>query len=236
MKIIGVTGNSGAGKTTFTEYFNTKPSIGVIHVDELTCSVKRKYFSMFLQAKEKNTTENTKRNPKLKSEVKAIFYKNKFMFKILMAIRNRLIKNDLFKKIDEFKKQGKKAIVIDDWAISTQKELLPKLSQVYFLQRPFVKRRKGLRVRDDITEKEAALYDLPYALEFVKKPKDVPVSIINNEGSIEELYESAEEVYKSLGELTFDERYSLRGKINYRDVAVKLGRIKDLDSKEREND
>ena len=49
-----------------------------------------------------------------------------------------------------------------------------------------------------------------------------------------ELYSKAEEVYRQRGELTFDERYSLRGKVNFRDVAIKLGKIKELNEKERD--
>ena len=98
MKLIGVMGNSGSGKTTFTEYLGTKSTVGVIHVDKLTGEVKKKYFWAFLQGKDKNTTENTKNNPKLRPGAKAIFYKNKIMFNLLMALRNRLIGKELKNK------------------------------------------------------------------------------------------------------------------------------------------
>ena len=35
MKIIGVMGNGGSGKTTFTTYFEQKTNVGVIHVDDI---------------------------------------------------------------------------------------------------------------------------------------------------------------------------------------------------------
>ena len=261
MKLIGVMGNSGTGKTTFTEYLSTKPTVGVIHVDKLTGEVKKKYFRMFLQGNDKNTTETTKTNPKLIPGAKAIFYRNKTMFNILMAIRNKLISKELNKQIDDFKKQGKSLVVIDDWAITTQKELMPKLSHLYFMQRGFGERREALKARDNITTKEAKLYDIPYALKFIKPPRlnksvkakfykglekeikphkgdrpELEVTYIANNGTIEELYAKAEEVYRQRGELTFDERYSLRGKVNFRDVAIKLGKIKELNEKERDED
>ena len=86
MKLIGVMGNSGTGKTTFTEYLSTKPTVGVIHVDKLTGEVKKKYFRMFLQGNDKNTTETTKTNPKLRPGAKAIFYKNKTNLKFLPSL------------------------------------------------------------------------------------------------------------------------------------------------------
>lgn len=234
MKLIGVMGNSGTGKTTFTEYLETKPSVGVIHIDTLTSDVKKKYFRLFLQPKEKNSTESTKNNPKVKMGAKAIFYKNKFAFKFLMTIRNKLIGKELERQIDELKKDGKKVIVIDDWALPTHKKLMPKFSHIYAMKRRFTDRRKGLTQRDAISIEEAKLYDLPYALRFIKVPKQPNVTSISNYGSIEELYASAEEVYQSLGELSFDERYSLRGKINFRDVAIKLGKVKELGEQARQ--
>ena len=234
MKLIGVMGNSGSGKTTFTEYLETKPSVGVIHVDAITSDVKKKFFRPFLQPKEKNNTESTKNNPKVRMGAKAIFYKNKFTFNLLMKLRNKLIGKELERQIEEYKRDGKKLIVIDDWALPTHKNLLPKFSYIYAMKRRFTERREGLKQRDNISIEEAKLYDIPYALRFIRVPKQSNVIPVNNYGTIEELYASAEDVYQSLGELSFDERYSLRGKINFRDVAIKLGKAKEIGEKTRQ--
>ncbi len=228
MKLIGVMGNSGSGKTTFTEYLGTKQSVGVIHVDSITSDIKKKYFRLFLQGKDKNTTESTKNNPKVKIGAKVFFYKNKFLFNLLMSIRNKLIGKELERQINEFKRNGKSLVVVDDWALPTHKKLLPKFSHIYAMKRKFLDRRIGLKQRDNITVEEARLYDIPYSLKFIQVPKQPNVSSINNYGTIEDLYASAEEVYQSIGELSFDERYSLRGKINFRDVAIKLGKIREV--------
>ena len=76
MKLIGVMGIGGSGKTTFTEQLDKRENVGVIHVDNLVGEMKRKYFKIFLQSQENNTTESTKNNPKLKSGFKKLFYKN----------------------------------------------------------------------------------------------------------------------------------------------------------------
>lgn len=233
MKLIGVMGNSGSGKTTFTEYLGTKSTVGVIHVDSITSEIKKKYFPLFLQGKDKNTTENTRNNPKVKIGAKRLFYKNKFSFNLLMTIRNKLIEKELERQINEFKKTGKTLVVIDDWALPTHKKLFPKISHIYAMKRRFSDRRIGLKQRDNLTIEEARLYDIPYALKFIQVPKQSNVSSINNYGTIEHLYASAEEIYQSIGDLSFDERYSLRGKINFRDVAIKLGKIKQTEEHSR---
>ena len=42
LKLIGVTGKSGAGKTTFANILAQKNGIGVIHIDEVLRKVKKK--------------------------------------------------------------------------------------------------------------------------------------------------------------------------------------------------
>ena len=151
-----------------------------------------------------------------------------------MAVKKRMMRKRIKERIAEFKRDGKSLVVIDDWALPTHKKLMPKFSHIYAMKRRFTDRRKGLTQRDAISIEEAKLYDLPYALRFIKVPKQPNVTSISNYGSIEELYASAEEVYQSLGELSFDERYSLRGKINFRDVAIKLGKVKELGEQARQ--
>lgn len=228
MKLIGVMGNSGSGKTTFTEYLETKPSVGVVHVDLITADIKKKYFKPFLQPREKNTTESTIINPKVKPGVKAFFHKNKIAFNLLMAIRNKLIDSEIEKQIQDYKSAGKRVIVVEDWALTTHKKLFPKFSHIYALQRNFMGRRIGIKERDDVTTEEAKIYDLPYALRYIQIPKKGNVTVIDNNGSFEDLYRKAEEEYQNIGELSFDERYSLRGKVNFKDVAIKLGKAREI--------
>ena len=44
MKLIGIMGNAGSGKTTFTEHLDKRKNVGVIHVDNLVGNIKRKYW------------------------------------------------------------------------------------------------------------------------------------------------------------------------------------------------
>lgn len=233
MKLIGVMGNSGSGKTTFTEYLETKESVGVVHVDLITADIKKKFFKPFLQPRENNTTENTVINPKIKPEVKAFFHKNKFAFKFMISVRNKMIEKEVERQIEEFKRRGKRVVVVEDWALPTQKKLFSKFNHVYALQRDLIGRRHGIVERDGVSKEEAKIYDIPYALKFIRIPKQSNVSKIYNKGSIEDLYKKAEEEYQNIGELSFDERYSLRGKINFRDVAIKLGKIKQTGERSR---
>lgn len=224
MKLIGVMGIGGSGKTTFTEQLDKRENVGVIHVDNLVGEMKRKYFKIFLQSQENNTTESTKNNPKLKSGFKKIFYKNKFAFKFLMAVRSKLIEKELNKQIDEFKSSGKGVIVIDDWALPIHKKLFPKLDHIYTVERNYLSRRKGIRARDALTTEEVKVNELPYALKFFKSATGSNTSIITNNGSIEDLQNKADLEYEKLGELTFEEKYFVKEKIDLRKATHNLNR------------
>lgn len=209
MKIIGIMGNGGSGKTSFSDALASKESVGIIHVDDLVGNVKRKYFKFFLQPKKNNTTESTEKNPKLKSGAKQFFYKNKIAFNFLMKLRSMLVTPQINEKLSEFKKEGKELVVIDDWVLSTHKKLMNKINHVYILDRNFFARRKGMKQRDDLSIEELKISDLPYALEFVKLPIGENVTHINNNGSLNDLQEKAFIELSKYVTPTFDERYKI---------------------------
>ena len=222
MKLIGIIVNTGTGKTTFTKHLEKRENVGVIHIDDLVSEIKKKYFKMFLQSKEKNTTENTQANPKLKSGVKKFFYRNKIAFSFLMKVRSKLIEKDLHKKIADFEKSGKDLIVIDDWALSTHKKLYKKLNRIYTIERPYLSRRKGIQERDALATDELKVCDLPYALGFLKGAEGENTEIITNSGTIRELQDKADLAYEKLIGLSFDEKYSCKDKVDVRSAVKAL--------------
>lgn len=209
LKIIGITGKSGAGKTEFSKYLSEKDSVGVIHADDLLSVAKKKYFGAFLQAKEKGTEELSSKNPKLKVGAKKFFYSNKILFNGLMKFRSLLIKKSMLDKIEMFRRLGKEMIFIDDWALNTHSYIKNELSEIYVIQRPFVSRRTALRDREDWSVKESKVWDIPFAFNFYKVPEGENVTTLNNEGTIEEWHEQAERVYERYHTKTFDEKYVL---------------------------
>lgn len=209
MKIVGVMGNSGAGKTTFSNLLGKREDVGVIHVDDFIADVKRKYFKMFLESKKENPIENTRNNPKLKSEVKKFFYNNKVIFGLFSSFRSLLVRKRIDTQIKQYAVEGKRLVVIDDWILPTHKQLYKRLNKVYYLDRGFVARRKGLKERENLSEDEMKIADLPYSLKFIKKIQDEKVIVVNNKGSLEVLKQRAKEEYEKLCEPTFDERYKV---------------------------
>lgn len=153
MKLIGVTGKSGAGKTTFSDYLTQKNiDIGIIHVDEINEELKEKYLKVFIK---NNKTDRKKVSFKLNS----FLYKNKHFFNIAMRIRSMLVSPLLNKRIK--KMNNKKIVMIDDTFLIYDK-VFKRLDKIYELKRAYQDRRAAIMERDDVTKEEAVAYDIAF--------------------------------------------------------------------------
>lgn len=231
MKLIGITGKPGSGKTTFSNQLETKDTVGVIHIDDLVGEVKKKYFKLLIR---KKLGDDKRSNPPIKSNIKELFYKNKFIFTAWLKIRNILISKELEKRMTELKQEGKGIIVLDDWALSSNYKLMKKLDYIYGMKRTYLKRRKGLKERDNLNLYELRVAELPYTLEHLKLPDGENVSIITNDGSLEELRKIADREYERIGILSFNERYAVKAKESaIFGVAHSLGKARKVASQEK---
>ena len=204
MIYIGVTGKSGAGKTTFSDFWATKSNVGVIHFDDLVDDVKIKYFKRFMEK------DNNNKPVKVKNNLKKLIYSHKITFDLLMKLRDRLTKKAFERRIEELKRQGKDIIVIDDWMLASHKELCKKCRKIYLVSRRFTQRRMGLQERDSATIEETKVADIPFALGFAKRPIGPKVEVIQNYGDLEELSALVDEKYQEIGILGFDEKYQIK--------------------------
>lgn len=75
---------------------------------------------------------------------------------------------------------------------------------------------------------------MPEKIQIYLKQKKV--SIIYNNGSLEELFEKAEEEYIKIGELSFDEKYSLKGRVNVKLAAEKIRKANELNRQTKINE
>lgn len=189
MKLIGITGKAGAGKTTFSDYLakNSK-DIGIIHVDDLIKELKLKYFK-FLMKK-----DNKGEKVKVDSRLKKFLYKNKIIFSAFMKFRAKLISPSLKRKIKEL--SDKRVILIDDIFIKYHK-LYKDLDKIYVLERAYTNRREALIQRDGISKEEIMAYDLAHYRGNYKEIKgDIRVTKIENDGDKTKLKRKAREIYE----------------------------------------
>lgn len=189
MKLIGITGKAGSGKTTFSNILAQKDNIGVIHTDDILKKIKLKYFKMIMQ--EDKRGEKTKINSKLKT----ILYKNKIIFNLFMKFRAKLIEKYMNEEIQRLEDSGKQIILIDDIFLQYQK-CYKKISQIILIERPFIERRNALKERDKLSKEEVVAYDIAHLTGNYKEMthKKNTIKIINNKNK-EDLLKKTEKLY-----------------------------------------
>ena len=200
MKLIGVTGKSGAGKTTFSNMLSEKSNIGVIHIDEILTEIKLKYFKLFM--KNNNKGEKTKVNSKLK----IFIYKNKAIFNIFMNIRAGLIKKSLNERIEKMQSEGKEYVLIDEIFIK-HLDVYKDFSKIFIIERPYCARKEALKERDDLTKEEIVANDIAHYKGNYKEIalKDNIEKIYNN-GTEQDLRIKANDIYTKHF-ITFKDKY-----------------------------
>ncbi len=188
MKLIGVTGKSGSGKTTFSDYLKeNSEDIEVIHIDDLFKKVTLKYFQPLM--KENKNGEKIK----VDSRLRKFLYKNKLIFLMFSKFRAKLVESLLNKRLEEL--QNKRIVIIDDVFIKTHK-IYKELKQIYLLERNYIERKNALQKRDEITKEEIVAYDMAHFTGNYKEIKDDKrVTKIQNSGDKEKLRKKAREIY-----------------------------------------
>lgn len=189
MKFIGITGKSGAGKTTFSDYLaQNSEDIGVIHIDDLLKELKIKYFK-FLMKK-----DNKGEQVRVDSRLKRFLYSNKIIFSAFMRFRASVVAPSLRRRVNEL--SDKRVILIDDIFIKYNK-LYKDFDKIYILERAFVNRREALMQRDGISKTEIMAYDLAHHRENYREIKDDRrAEKIENDGNKDRLKQKAREIYE----------------------------------------
>ena len=78
MKLIGITGKAGAGKTTISNIIAQNNNVGVIHVDDVLKDVKLKYLKLFMD------TDNKGEKTKVNGKLKMLLFRNKILFNLIV--------------------------------------------------------------------------------------------------------------------------------------------------------
>lgn len=194
MKLIGVTGKAGAGKTTFTNYFEKKSNIGAIHVDEIMNDIKKKRLSFFMK-KDKHGEKT-----EIKSGLKFFIYKNKVLYTMLMKIRAFIVEKEIDRRINEFRAQGKDFVLVDDVYLSYLNNYQD-FDKVYYIQRPYFTRLEAIRKRDEVDKKTLV------ASEIAFKKKNYKVNLVDPRIEVVENNYPTMEEYEKFLEGLYDERY-----------------------------
>lgn len=214
MKIIGITGKSGTGKTTLSDCFGERPNVGVIHLDDVLNDIKETKYGNYIKERNKNNTPII-----LTNRLRFLIANNRLLFKISMFVKKIIIKKKVDEQIKEFKIKGKDAIVIDGTHLKymTNYRMYDK---VIYVRRPYEARERDLLERDGLSKIEMAERDLPYKKKFSTENWKNFDYIVDNIDGKEELRAISQSLYNEIvGIKTFDDKYSVT-----RDKLIPVGK------------
>lgn len=204
MKIIGVTGKSGAGKTTLTDFLGERSNVGVIHLDDIFTNIKETKFRNHIKGRNKNNS------PKILSHrLRFAIANNRLLFKISMFSKRMLMKKKIEEQIKQFKSKGKDAVVIEGVHLKDMTNYRM-YDKVIYIRRPYAAREKDLLERDGISKLEILERDLPYRRKFSTEDWKNFDYIVDNVEGTEELRAISQRMYNEIvGMKTFDDRYAV---------------------------
>ena len=157
MKLIGISGKSGSGKTTVSEMLAKKLSCEVYHLDELNNEVqvwKKKVFLKritIIPNSENQGEDKAIINPNLKGKGKVISSKN--IEKLYEQIKMLALKSIIRKKIANQSMKRAKYFIIEGTQLSVYVPL-ESLDERILIERPYELRERDVTVRDRISKQE----------------------------------------------------------------------------------
>ena len=213
MIVIGVTGKSGAGKTTFADFLGERRNVGVIHLDDTINGVKEEKFKNQIRKRTNNNGPVL-----LPSNLHSVINNNRLFFKVFTGIKRYFLKDRIEAEMKRFKAEGKDAVVIESCYLT---DLVDRklFNKIICVKRPFKKRVQAVMERDQepMDKIDMVTRDMPYRRKISNvKNSDFDYVVINTLGK-DELRNAAEKVYDDVvGIKTFDEWIKVETKVRPR--------------------
>ncbi len=157
MKIIGITGGIGSGKTTFSNLLSKEYNIPVIDADTLARSVVS-LNSEGLKEIVKAFSEDILFCDKTlnRSKLGGIVFKDRKKLEILNNIVHPLVKKEFLKEVENLKKEGH-SYVIYDCPLLIEEDLISSVDITILVHSDLESRINRILLRDNITKEEASL-------------------------------------------------------------------------------
>lgn len=193
MKIIGIFGKSGAGKTTLSKLIQSydRENIEILHLDTIFDRIKKKAFKRdVIEQTDSDKNQILTVNPKLKNRLLKI----KIIGDIIQSstIRNMLGSIIIQRKISQARKTGRKAFIIEGIHLNDFK-VIENSDVIIRIEAPFVTRlnRVSKRETKSVDKEKMVLLDKVF---FKGKRSKYKYFIENNE-DIEKLKGHAKQIY-----------------------------------------
>lgn len=193
MKIIGIFGKSGAGKTTLSKLIQDydKDNIEVVHLDSILDDIKIRILGKNVKRQiDYDGNDKIIINKKIKLGVLRSEFFREIIYKKIME--NKIGSSILKRKIERAEKSGKKAMIVEGSMLNNYK-ITEKFYKKVKIEASFKKRfdRVQKRQTEPIDKEEMVLRDKS----FFKNTKKEYQYFIENDGNMEKLRVEAKKIY-----------------------------------------
>lgn len=215
MKIIGITGKAGSGKTILANMIAKEKSIDIIHMDYILDGIKEsKALSKMTQnAEQVEDKENT--HKMVKSNLSDFIYSNGLILEIYLKFRNIIINRILNKKIKEYEEKNIENLIVEGLDLINL-DIMKKLDIFVLMKTPYNTRIERALKRDGVVDRKIIVNrDRKSQKNIRGKIKRKIDFTLENTGSIEELEKDAELILKFLKEkeMTPEEKFRKKNKL-----------------------
>lgn len=234
MKIIGITGKGGTGKTTFSNMLIKDNKSEIIHMDYILDEIKSsKLISPMTQKAvyiENKNQEHRIINEKLSNKI----YKTKFILDIYLKIRKKIINSILNNKINELKNKGIETIIVEGIDLS-KLDVLYDMDYLILMTAPYNERLQRVIKRDGIFDKEIFVKkDLKSQRNIIGKISKKIDKVIENNGTIEELQTKAEELEQDIKFIKSNKEFREKYKTNVFNKMINISHRREKNEYDKE--
>ena len=199
MKIIGITGKIGAGKTTLANMLSKENDINIIHMDYLLDELKSKKIFGKITHTVPQVDDETKNTKIINNNVLNFIYNGKIIQSIYLKLKKKLINNILNNKIKEYEKNNTDTIIIEGVDL-TELDIIKRLHMLILVETPYKTRIERAAIRNKTDKYEMVKRDALLQRNIKGRINRKFDYIVPNKGNIEDLKYSSKLISARLKE------------------------------------
>lgn len=209
MKIIGIMGKAGCGKTTLSNIISEKTGASVIHLDYILDDIKKTNIMKGITETSKHTGDRV-----INVKLSDFLYKSPIIRKPYLLIRNLIKSKILNKKIQENQKENQQFIIVEGIDINDL-DIKNGLDFTIKIETPYYKRINRIAERDGIFDKDFIVHRDKKSSQRIKNEKE-PDIVVENIGTLDELECTADQIISIIKEKEISSAEYYRRKMKFK--------------------